>query len=109
MKSAAEQTMAWLDARAEPMPPALRARLAEMIGGLVPVTPARAVHETLLVAGEALLARLLNHNRTTREGALDLLAADALITYAFEAAAEEGVAIGDRARRAIVQIATLGG
>jgi hypothetical protein len=114
----AANVLAWLDARAEPLPPALRARLAEALaevapppahaGHAAPVTP-RGIHETLLVAGEAMLARLLNHNRTTREAALDLLAADALVTYAFEAAAEDGVGIAERARKAMVQIAALGG
>lgn len=108
----ARATLDWLDARAEPIPPALRERMAQALAALAPAPEAavpRGVHDTLLVAGEAMLARLLNHNRTTREAALDLLAADAFVTYAFEAAAEDGTGIAERARRAMVQIATLGG
>lgn len=108
----AARTLAWLDAREEPIPPLLRERLArelERLGAPAEGAADRTVHEALLVAGEALLARLLNHDRTTREAALDLLAADALVTYAFEAAAEDGTPIAERARKAMVQIATLGG
>lgn len=108
----ARSALDWLDARAEPMPPALRERMAQALAALAPpadASAARGVHDTLLVAGEAMLARLLNHNRTTREAALDLLAADAFVTYAFEAAAEDGGAISERARKAMVQIAALGG
>lgn len=108
----AEAALAWLDARAEPIPTALRERLAQTLAALAPAPDAavpRGVHDTLLVAGEAMLARLLNHNRTSREAALDLLAADAFVTYAFEAAAEDGVGIAERARKAMVQIASLGG
>lgn len=107
----AQAALAWLDARAEPMPAALRERLAQTLAALTPAVEAapRGVYETLLVAGEAMLARLLNHNRTAREAALDLLAADAFVTYAFEAAAEDGAGIAERARKAMVQIAALGG
>jgi hypothetical protein len=95
----------WLAARKEPAPPALAKRLQEALEQVptAGATPA----EALLLAGEALLAQLLNAGRTTREGALDLLTADALITYAFEAAADDGSVIGDRARRAMMQIAAL--
>jgi hypothetical protein len=96
----------WLATRDEPPPAALRTRLEAALGEL-PSDDARPVPEAFLVAGEALLARLLNADRTNREGALDLLAADALVTYAFEAAAEEGSPIAERARRAMTRIAAL--
>jgi hypothetical protein len=44
--------------------------------------------EHLASAGHALLERVLAHLAGGRELALDLLAADALVTYAFEAQAE---------------------
>ncbi len=42
---------------------------------------------------------------TDRDGALDLLAADALITYAMEAAAEECATMDETATEAIQRIA----
>jgi hypothetical protein len=44
--------------------------------------------EHLADAGVALLRRVLSHPEGGRELALDLLTADALVTYAFEAQAE---------------------
>jgi len=80
-----EQVLVWLDAR-RPIPPAtLRERLR------------RAVHETPLALpahlaelGRELLAGVASRPSGGRELALDLLAADAFATYAFEAQAEEG-------------------
>ena len=45
--------------------------------------------DALIRTAEHLLESLLRHNASRRERALDLLAADALVTYAFEAAAED--------------------
>jgi hypothetical protein len=42
-----------------------------------------------------------------RESALDLLAADACVTYAFEAAADEPAKLGARAEAAKVKIANV--
>jgi hypothetical protein len=102
----AARVLAWLDARHEPAPPALAARMRDALKQ-APAADGAAPADALLIAGEALLARLLNDGRTSREAALDLLAADALITYAFEAAAEDATPLADRARRAMVQIAAL--
>ena len=52
-------------------------------------------------------ARLLREAATTRESALDLLAADALVTYAFEAAADEPDTLPARVERATARIARL--
>ncbi len=100
------RVLAWLDARPVPPPALLASRVREALLD-APAAVGAAPAEALLVAGEALLARLLNAGRTSREGALDLLTADALVTYAFEAAAEDGTPIGERARRAMVRIAAL--
>jgi hypothetical protein len=80
-----DEVLAWLDAR-RPVPPAtLRERLRT------------AVHETALPLpahlaelGRELLAKVASRPAGGRELALDLLAADAFATYAFEAQAEEG-------------------
>ena len=79
-----DEIMAWLDARRPTPPLALRERLRA------------AVHETglglpahLARLGDELLAGVAARPAGGRELALDLLAADAFATYAFEAQAEE--------------------
>ena len=74
----------WVAAHGEQPPAALRARLDAILitgaaGGEAPVSNA------LLHAGQALLATILGSGCTQRDAALDLLTADALVTYAFEA------------------------
>ena len=96
---------AWLAAR-EPAPPAaLARRLRELLGARALEADRRRAPEELLRAGEAVLARLLREAATTRESALDLLAADALVTYAFEAAGDEPATLAARAAQAMVSIA----
>ena len=97
---------AWLDAR-RPIPPeALRARIDAALGaGLhAEITDAA---ETLLTAGESLVRSLLVEDATSRESAIDLLAADALVTYAFEAASEQPADLARRAATAMARIAAL--
>ena len=50
---------------------------------------------------------MLNGSAMERASALDLLAADACVTYAFEAAADEPQSIGDRAAHAKRRIAAI--
>ena len=75
--------VAWLDARRPAPPPTLRRHLL----GLVHDGPGT-LPDHLAEAGVALLGRVLTRPEGGRELALDLLAADALVTYAFEAQAE---------------------
>ena len=96
----------WVAAHAEQPPAALRARLdgilnAESASTDVPVSPA------LLTAGQALLSTILVSGSTQRGAALDLLTADALVTYAFEAAADEPTTLDARAADAMRAIAAL--
>jgi hypothetical protein len=63
--------------------------------------------ESFLAAGEWLLKQLLSGDCTSRDCALDLLAADALVTYAFELAANDPSRIGERAQHATVRLAAL--
>ena len=65
------------------------------------------IAEALLASAEGAMAALLSDGCLTRESALDLLAVDALVTYAFEAAASDPSLIHDRARRALADIAAL--
>jgi hypothetical protein len=75
--------MAWLASRRPVAPPTL---VEPMTRRLEPSTARLPDH--LAVAGKALLDGVLSHPEGGRELALDLLAADALVTYAFEAQAE---------------------
>ena len=63
--------------------------------------------ESYLAAGELLLTGLLSADCTSRDCALDLLTADALVTYAFELAADDPSRITERAQRAMARLAAL--
>jgi len=96
----------WLDAR-RPIPPsALRARIDSALGSDLHADVEDG-SETLLGAGERLVRSLLEAEATSRDAALDLLAADALVTYAFEAASERPVELSNRAAAAMTRIAAL--
>jgi hypothetical protein len=93
---------AWLDAR-RPLPPAaLRARIDAALGPDLHADVSD-VAESFLAAGERLARSLLVEDATSRGSATDLLAADALVTYAFEAASDApstmATLAGDAARR----------
>ena len=83
-----EQTLAWLDARRPAPPDALRRRLRDAVHATPLCLPAH-----LAQLGDELLARVAARSAGKggggRELALDVLAADAFATYAFEAQAEE--------------------
>ena len=97
----------WLDARRPVPPPALRARIDDALGDSLQ-SDANDALESCLSAGERLVESLLRANATTRESALDLLAADALVTYAFEAGSERPRELAARARDAMARIAAIG-
>lgn len=77
-------TTDWLAARTSGAPPELRARVAAWVAevGTLPADPM-----TLAEAGRRALASAIAHG-TGRAVALDLLAADALVTLALQAQAE---------------------
>jgi len=64
-------------------------------------------HEAVLATAESLLAELLALDCAGRDRALDLLAVDAMVTYAFEAAAESPDTLSSRATAAMSSIAAL--
>jgi hypothetical protein len=97
----------WLDARRPAPPDALRARIRSAIGEPLGGDAAHAT-EACLRAGERLVESLLRSDNTTRDSALDLLAADALVTYAFEAASERPSELGGLAHDAMIRMAALG-
>jgi len=97
----------WLAER-EPAPPAaLLQRLVEALGRDAE-RDARDAPDVFLAAGERLLAAVLRDEEASRHCALDLLAADALVTYAFEAASAKPGELSARAARAMAGIAALG-
>jgi hypothetical protein len=91
-----------------PAPPdALLARVIELVGrdGNRPVenTP-----QVCLAAASSHLASIVGQRRYGRESALDLLAVDALVTYAFEhASAVSGVELERLSRDAISRLGAL--
>ena len=99
----------WLASRAPVPPPALRARLDAALGTVLHHDAGEAA-ECCLAAGERVLSSVLYGGGcdATRDSALDLLTADALVTYAFEAAAESPAGRASRATDAMHRIAGLG-
>ena len=98
----------WFDL-VEPAPPqALRVRLDELLAHHAD-RPVADVPEACLDAGESLLEGLLASGSTSRETALDLLAVDALVTYAFQSAADDPERIEVRATQAMARISALPG
>jgi hypothetical protein len=105
---------AWLSRR-DPAPPA---RLAECLRAVLAREGPRtdqaedtdcsaalpepgAVADVFIDASAGMVRRLLREGGTDRESALELLAADALATYAFEAAADEPALLEGRCRAAM--------
>ena len=98
----------WLDGRTPSAPTVLRARITRALGAATADDSATAT-SACLTAAERLMEDLLLRDCTSRESALDLLAADALVTYAFEAASESPSALERRATEAMLRMAALGG
>ena len=98
----------WLDAR-DPAPPAaladaLRSELGAELG--LPFSHAPGM---LLKAGERVLERVLKAEPQTPAVAPDLLLADALVTYAFEAVAASAADADRLAREAMARLGAMGG
>jgi hypothetical protein len=89
-----EQVGAWLAARTPAAPPLLAERLHRFVG----MAPSEGLDgpmtDVLGALGLLALRTSLAGGERGDEVALDLLAADAFVTYAFEAAAEDGVDVG---------------
>ena len=97
----------WLRQRSPRPPAVLAARIDDVLGALLN-EPSEQVSEVLLRAGEQLVSELRIANCTSRDSALDLLTADALVTYAFEGAGSSPEDIELRAVVAMKRIALLG-
>lgn len=97
---------AWLAGREPPPPDALRARLDELVCAH-PEWEGLPLPEALLAAGDQLLRQVLAAPAKSRTTAVDLLAADAALTYAFEAASDapdQLVALAEGAVRRIALV-----
>ena len=99
------QVLEWLAARA----PAAPALLAERLDRFARALPEERLGDSLTAAMGALgivaLEGSLARGETGDEVALDLLAADAFVTYSFEAAAEEGLDVTSVAARLLAEAA----
>ena len=100
----------WIRAAEPAAPDGLLARIGQALGPGA-TQPAERTAEVCLDGAIAMLRSLVDDRRFSRAGALDLLAADALMTYAFEHAATHGdlAALTDlcrRAERATAEVAT---
>jgi hypothetical protein len=96
----------WMSAHGEQPPAALRERLEARLEA-TPWGNGAPVSGALLGAGQALLATILDSGTTQRDAALDLLTADALVTYAFEAAASDPASLDLLAADAMRAISAL--
>jgi hypothetical protein len=96
----------WLDERTPRPPSELERRITTILGESLS-RPASEAPPVLLAAGERMLEELLRNNSTSRASALDLLTADALVTYAFEACSETPSDIDALAARAMLRIGSV--
>ena len=96
----------WLSARTPAPPPPLATRLREALGARLD-NRASSAYEAMLTSAQSLLSELLALDCAMRDRALDLLAVDALVTYAFEAASEYPDSLAQRATTAMSSIAAL--
>jgi len=95
----------WLDSRQPTPPDALLERMRAEIRKLG-IAEADATPKMLADAGASILKSLDVDGCTERAAALDLLAADALFTYTFEAAADSKSEIEDASRYVLDKVTT---
>jgi len=98
--------LAWLQSRIPAPPPAILARVVEALGDRAGRNVADAPTVCLDAATE-LLEELLREDSIGRDRAGELLAADALVTYAFESAASLSPELDDFAERTMTRLAAL--
>lgn len=96
--------MAFVEAHAGSAPPALLERVSAVLASH-PEWEGQPVPEALLEAAQALLGSVLAPAEAGREVALDLLAADACVTWALEAAADQPDGFTARAEKMMARIA----
>jgi hypothetical protein len=94
----------WIDSRNPAPPPALAACMRPALDSAA-AAGVRRLDEGALDAALAIADSVLRDASGARTGAIALLAADALVTYAFEAAAEHPEHLEALAESAMVRIA----
>jgi len=97
---------AWLRERTPAPPERLSASIEAALGARLSA-PRAEVTDACIDAAEALLRDLLARPSMGRDSALDLLTVDALVTYAFEAAADDPATLDARARDAARRLAAV--
>jgi len=97
----------WVATR-EPAPPAALMERVLAALGRARDDHASLASERCLEAAERVVAGLLRDGRTGRESAGELLAADALVTYAFEAGSDDPARLAERAHAAMRRLSGLG-
>jgi hypothetical protein len=97
---------AWLASRELEAPPALTACVRDLLESH-PEWERLSRVDAFIEASEVLLRRVLEGGAVARANALDLLAADACVTWAFEAAADDPGTVAGRAERATKGIAAI--
>jgi hypothetical protein len=96
----------WVRSRTPAPPEAMTSRVIASLGDRAGEDAGHA-RELCLDSAIRLLDQLLQRNALERSTAVDLLAADALVTYAFEAAAADPDRLDDHAAEAMVRLAAL--
>jgi hypothetical protein len=94
----------WLETRNPAPPPRLLHRIVDLLG---PAVNSEASSDTFVAAAERLLRELSARPTLARDSALDLLAVDALVTYAFECAADSPDTLLDATTRAIERLGAI--
>ena len=94
---------AWLQERLPAPPPRLAKRIQDVLGDRI-AQEVETAPDLCVEAAQTLLRDLLSRPTAGRESALDLLVVDALVTYAFEAAASEPSKLEARAERAMTRL-----
>src|SRR5205085_10163733 len=91
----------WLAARQPSRPASLTAQMTRLIADCPrnELNAAGSMADAMGALGAFTVRRVSNTEASTPDLALELLAADACVTYAFEAAAEEGVEVVSLAQR----------
>jgi hypothetical protein len=93
----------WIDAHSPIVPPSLAQRIGRALD--VADAPPVSVDGVMIDASMNLLDAMLGEPDDSRRGAMTLLAADALITWAFEAAATQPARLDALASSAMQRIA----
>ena len=98
----------WLAQRTPVVPEALRQRVAFQLGDQRSAPAARA-SEACAAAGVRAVESLISTECAQRQHAIDLLAADALVTYAIESAAEHSSDFAAEMDRLVARVAAVAG